>query len=192
MEAAPFFYLNAANVVGASTLIPFSDEVAQLECEPYLAAVIAAPGRNIPVADADSYILGLTIMSVLVARDIERRDHPAGMAFGRAYDLGLGVGPVITTLEELDDVLIDEDHGRRHDLEVVVRINGVEKQRGNAQDMPYTFGQLISFASETSTLRMGDIIAMGPVASGANFDLSSGDDVQVAIGQLGALSLKIS
>ncbi len=188
-----YFYGNPGVLIGASQIVSLPDLTGELDYEPYLACVVAQEGLGIAVDQADSYILGYTILNALVMRDVERAEARAGCGPGRSRDYAMALGPVITTPEELDDALVDEEKGRRHKLSAVARVNGVERRRGDVQDLPYSFAELISFASETSPVRAGDIIAIGPlVLSEESFRaLENGDEISVAVEKLGTLSTKI-
>ncbi len=115
-------------------------------------------------------------------------------AIGSSHDLGGAIGPVLTTPDELEDSVLDASKGRRYSLSTVGRVNGVERLRGNLADFPFTFAQAISSASQTCTLKAGDIIASGPVLPIAENTilLDPGDEVQLAVENLGAISLKLT
>jgi 2-keto-4-pentenoate hydratase/2-oxohepta-3-ene-1,7-dioic acid hydratase in catechol pathway len=188
-----YFYGNPTSLIGASQIVPSLELTSQLDFEPYLAIVVALQGTGIPVEQGDGYILGYTILNALVMRDIERAEARAGSGPGRSRDYAMALGPVLTTPEELDDDLVDESQGRKHKLSVATRVNGVERGRGDTEDLPFSFAQLISIASETSMLRAGDIIAAGPLVRPEEsfHPLEPGDEIQVAIEKLGTLSTKI-
>jgi 2-keto-4-pentenoate hydratase/2-oxohepta-3-ene-1,7-dioic acid hydratase in catechol pathway len=188
-----FFYGNPGALVGASQLISPPETIVELGVLPMVAAVIVADAYRVDVEDADDLILGYTLVNMLVGRSDERLDRAAG-AFGRSHDLGGAIGPVISTPDDLEDEVQTAEFGRRHALSAVLRINGVERERGNIVELPFTFAQAISYASQTCTLRTGDIFAMGPVVdeSDSPVVLEPGDEVQLAIEKLGTLSLKLS
>jgi fumarylacetoacetate (FAA) hydrolase len=193
-ESMPLYsYGNPASLVGASQIVPKLDITAEFDYEPFIAVVIAHQGYGIPVEEADGYILGYTILNGLVMRDIERAEARAGSGPGKSRDYAMAMGPVLTTPEELDDFIVDESHGRKHKLSAVSRVNGVERRRGDVEELPYSFAQLISAASETSTLKAGDIIAAGPLVRPEEpfRGLESGDELQIAVENLGTLSTKI-
>jgi len=192
-ELPRFFYGNPMCLVGASQLITYPDLVDALGFQPMVAAILVADAYQIDVQDADDLILGVTMLNMLVAKDRERIESKTG-AIGSSHDLGGAIGPVITTPDELEDHVDDASEGRRYSLSTVVRINGVERMRGNLSDLPFTFAQAISAASQTCTLKSGDIIALGPVATneGIPILLDPGDEVQLAIENLGAISLKLT
>lgn len=193
IEEPRFFYGNPGSLGGASQVLTVPDTIVELGVLPMVAAVVVADARNIDVQDADDLILGYTMVSLLVGRADERIERHTG-AIGRSHDLGGVIGPVITTPDELEEAVETAEHGRLHGLSAVLRVNGVERRRGSLADLPFTFAQAISAASQTSTLRTGDIIAIGPVVEEEEEPvlLDPGDEVQLAVEKLGALSLKLS
>jgi 2-keto-4-pentenoate hydratase/2-oxohepta-3-ene-1,7-dioic acid hydratase in catechol pathway len=70
-------------------------------------------------------------------------------------------------------------------LEVVCRVNGVERQRGRAADMVFGIPTLLAFISQVMTLEPGDLVATGtPAGIGP---LVGGDLVEVEIPGVGVL-----
>ncbi len=192
-EEARFFYSNPICLVGASQLITYPDFVDALTFQPMVAAILVGDAYQIDVQDADDLILGITLLNMLVAKDRERVELLCG-AIGSSHDIGGAIGPVITTPDELEDHLVDQENGRKYGLSTVIRINGVERMRGDLSDLPFTFAQAISSASQSCTLKAGDIIAMGPVCipEGNPLLLDPGDEIQLAVDNLGAISLKLT
>jgi len=193
VEEPRFFYGNPISLVGASQIITFPESTISLGFETFVAAILVGDAYQIDIENADDLILGVTLLNLLVARDRERVERISG-AIGSSHDVGGAIGPVLTTPDELDDYVTDTTFGKRYALSAVVRINGVERQRGNVESLPFTFAQAISAASQTCTLKSGDIIAMGPIVDPAidPLLLDPGDEVQLAVENLGAISLKLS
>jgi len=187
-ENLPYHYGNPSSVIGPSQIVPRPEFALDLQFEPYLAAVVATPGRRVPVEHADEMILGFSILTQVVARDLVRRSESA-----RGFDFATVLGPVLTTPEELDDHVSDQEFGRRYKLGLVARVNGVERRRADAEDLPITFAQALSLCSQGAPLVEGDIIALGPLASWTDDDppLEPGDEIQVAVEVLGTLSTKV-
>lgn len=191
-ETPAYFYASSTALTGASPIIPKPEFVAELDFEPYVVAVIATDGANVSIEDADDLILGYSLMNALVARDVERHERRAGAGPGRSYDIAIPIGPVLTTPDEFEDVIESSENGRTFSLTAVARVNGVEKRRGNFAELPFSFAQTISTASETAALRTGDLIALGPIAFGEGPEnLGPGDEVQLAVERLGTLAFRI-
>lgn len=189
-----FFYANPSALAGASQLINDPEFTSELGFDPYLAAVIVSDGYRIGIDQADEIVLGITLINLLVARDVEREERKSASGFGRSIDIGGVIGPVLTTPEELDDQVVDESRGRRYALSAVTRVNGVELSRGNTADLPFTLAEAISAASQSCTLKSGDVIAIGPIVD-AEYEpvrLKANDEAQIAVEGLGTLSLKLS
>lgn len=188
-EEPAFFYGNPACLVGASTMINYPERVLDLAFEPYLAAVLVTGGYDVEVDEADDMVLGLTLMAALVDRRAARVEG----LFGRSHDLGAALGPVLTTPDELDDFLASQEFGRSYRLGVSARVNGVERSRGNVEELPFTPAQAIAAASRSCTLREGDVLALGPICDlPADLRLEPGDEISLAVENLGTLSLKLS
>lgn len=191
-ETPAYFYASATALIGASPIIPRPEFVSELDFEPYVVAVIATEGANVPIEAADDLVLGYSLMNVLVSRDIERYEKRVGAGPGRSFDIAIPIGPVLTTPDEMEDSVETAEFGRRFKLTAVARVNGVEKRRGDLVDLPFTFAQAISLASETAHLRTGDLIALGPIAFGDEPEnLTPGDEVQLAVEHLGTLAFRI-
>lgn len=184
-----FAYGNPSAIVGASQIVNVPAHIGNLTFEPYLAAVLVSGGYDVDLEYADDMILGLTIMLALVDRSASRVEG----LYGRSHDLGIGLGPVLTTPDELDDFIASQQFGRSYRLSVAARVNGVDRARGNTEELPFTFAQAIVAASRSCTLREGEVLALGPLCDVPNdVVLEAGDEVSVAVENLGTLSLKLS
>jgi fumarylacetoacetate (FAA) hydrolase len=193
-EEPSFFYGNPGCLVGASQIINHPEFTPELSFDPYIGIVLVTDAYKIDVDQAEDAILGFTIVNVLVARDVERAERQTSAGFGRSHDIGAAFGPVITTPDELDDVSVNYGSGKGYQLSVVTRVNGVEVSRGNVEDLPFTAAQAISSASQSCTLRSGDLLALGPLVEEGDEPvvLRPGDEVQVSVELLGTLSLKLN
>jgi 2-keto-4-pentenoate hydratase/2-oxohepta-3-ene-1,7-dioic acid hydratase in catechol pathway len=192
LEEPYYLYSNPTALLGASQTLPFPVGVGAVSVETFLAAVAVSDALQIPVETADDIILGFTIVTLLVSRTYEAAERKVG-AMGRSHDLGGVIGPVLTTPDEVEEMVVAADQGRRYDLPSVLRVNGVERGRGNTELLPFTAAQAISAASQYVPVRSGDIFAFGPVATAEEpVTLDPGDEIQVSIDKLGTLSVKLS
>ena len=145
----------------------------------YVAAIVGETLRAIDEEDAERAIIGTTLLSVLSV---------VGVEGGAKYDFGLAIGPVITTPDELEDIL---DH-RGMDLAASLRLNGVEIGTRRLLPLSPTLGRAVASASRTTTLRPGDVIGVGPLFDPRKTEVGPGDDVVLSVERLGALATKIA
>jgi fumarylacetoacetate (FAA) hydrolase len=195
-EEPVFYFSNTTSIVGPNAEIKKPIETNELDYELELAIVIGREGGDIPVAEADDYIAGFTILNDWSARDIQRREMKVGLGPAKGKDFATSIGPHLVTPDELDQyVLPDQSRGKRYDLTMTAHVNGCEYSRGNARDMHWTFAELIATASRNTVLRPGDLIGSGTVGTGCITEfpegtypwLQPGDEVRLAIDGLGEL-----
>lgn len=192
-EEILFAYGNPNCLVGPSQTVTVPDSVGLLDVEPYLGVVIGGDGQNVEEEDAESLVLGYTLVMFLVARDIERHERAAGFGLARSYDIGAAIGPALTTPDELVDSALGTGRSFRFGLEAVLRINGVESRRGNVEDIPYAIGTMISASSEHCPLRSGDILCAGPIVESTGAEaLTPGDELVLSVENLGTLAMRLA
>ncbi len=199
-EAPVFYFSNTAALLGPNAPVRKPRNTAKLDFELELAAVIGKEGRDIRVEEADGYIAGFTILNDWSARDIQRREMKVGLGPAKGKDFASSLGPYLLTPDELEDrVLPDRSRGKRYDLPMIARVNGREYSRGNAQEMHWTFAELIAKASENTVVLPGDLIGSGTVGTGCIVEfpegtypwLQAGDVVELEIERLGVLRNRI-
>jgi fumarylacetoacetate (FAA) hydrolase len=199
-DAPVFYFSNTAGIVGPCAEIRKPPETNELDYELELAVVIGREGRDIPVAEADDYILGFTILNDWSARDVQRREMKVGLGPAKGKDFATSIGPYLVTPDELEEkVLPDRRRGKRYDLLMTAHVNGVEYSRGNASTMHWTFAELIAEASRNTILKPGDLIGSGTVGTGCITEfpegtypwLQPGDVVRLEIERLGVLENRV-
>jgi len=199
-DAPVFYFSNTASIVGPGVEIRKPPETNELDYELEIAIVIGREGRDIPVAEADDYIVGFTILNDWSARDIQRHEMKVGLGPAKGKDFATSVGPSLVTPDELEEcVLPDRSRGKRYDLTMTAAVNGAEYSRGNARDMHWTFAELITGASRNTILRPGDLIGSGTVGTGCITEfpdgvhpwLQPGDTVRLEIERLGVLENRV-
>jgi 2-keto-4-pentenoate hydratase/2-oxohepta-3-ene-1,7-dioic acid hydratase in catechol pathway len=91
------------------------------------------------------------------------------------------IGPYIVTADEVGDPT---------DLQMVLTVNGTERQNQSTRDMVWSVAKLIAYTSTVMTLYPGDIIASGtPVGVGPIVD---GDTIDLTIERVGHLHVDVS
>ena len=181
--AEPVLFAKTPNVLigpGEPIVIPahikeygFKNERVDPECE--LAIIISKRCRHVPVEKAYDYVLGYTCFNDVSQRNIQKSDS-SGWFRSKSFDTFGPIGPVIVSHEDIGDP---------QTLKLSCRINGVENQSGNTQDMIFSIPVLISFITRQFTLEEGDIIATGTPAGVS--PIVSGDTVEVEVEKIGIL-----
>ncbi len=168
--------------VGHESPIVRPPESTQFDYEGEIVIVIGKSGRRIPEMRAHDYVFGVTLMNEGSVRDWLRHGK-FNVTQGKNFDRSGSIGPWIVTRDEVGDL---------GNLEVVTRVNGDERQRGNTGTLMFPFARIINYISTFTTLEPGDCIATGtPPGAGARFDppkwLKAGDVVEVECPSIGVL-----
>lgn len=153
----------------------------QLDWEAELAVVIGKKGKYVDKADAMDYVFGYTVINDISARDCRREGQ---WIVSKGQDTFAPMGPVLVTRDEIRDP---------HNLNVSLKVNGIEKQNSNTRFMLFNINALIEDLSTVFTLEPGDIIATGtPAGVGAGRDpqewLYDGDVVEATVEGIGTIS----
>lgn len=160
-----------------------SSEMVDWEAE--LAVVVGQDLSQATEEEAAAAIAGYTIANDISMRDWQRRTLQWFQ--GKAFDATTPLGPVLVTTEELDPVA---------GVEVICRINGDEVQRGNTATLVFSAARLLSYISEFTKLRPGDVILTGtPGGVGMGMEpprfLADADELQTEVPGIGILTNRI-
>ncbi len=155
---------------GGAVVLP--PESSRVEHEGEIAFVVGRTARHVPREEAWSVLGGVAPLNDVTARDLQKTDGQWARAKG--FDTFCPMGAVVP----LGDV--DRDA-----LEVVCRVNGQERQRGQIGQMAFDVPALVAYVTSFMTLEPGDVIATGtPAGVGP---LAAGDVVEVEIPGVGTL-----
>jgi fumarylacetoacetate (FAA) hydrolase len=171
---APVFYFsNPAAIYGPNDEIRFPQESGERDYELEAAAVVGFDGR----------IAGFTIMNDWSARDLQRTEMAVGLGPAKGKDFATSLGPVVVTPDELGDLR----------LEMVARVNGEERSRGNLAEMHWRWDDVAAHAARNTRLVAGDVLGSGTVGTGCILEhgdgrwLQRGDVVELEIERIGVL-----
>jgi len=168
-------------VTGTNTEILLNPKLTQqLDWEVELAVVIGKPGKYVDKKDALDYVFGYTVINDISARDCRRAGQ---WIVSKGQDTFAPMGPIIVTKDEIEDP---------HNLNLSLKVNGVEKQNANTKYMLFNINELIEDLSTVFTLEPGDIIATGtPAGVGAGRSpqewLWNGDVVEATVEGIGTI-----
>jgi 2-keto-4-pentenoate hydratase/2-oxohepta-3-ene-1,7-dioic acid hydratase in catechol pathway len=152
----------------------------QLDWEVELAIVISKKGKYVAKADAMDYVFGFTVINDISARDCRREGQ---WIVSKGQDTFAPMGPILVTKDEIDNP---------HNLNLSLKVNGVEKQNSNTQFLLFNINDLIEDLSTVFTLEAGDIIASGtPAGVGAGRNpqewLHEGDVIEATVEGIGTI-----
>ncbi|MFC9599373.1 fumarylacetoacetate hydrolase family protein [Peribacillus butanolivorans] len=180
---SPVIFSKYANaIVGHNDVIEIPINSKEVDFEAELAIVIGKKAKNVSEEEANDYVFGYTIMNDISARDLQFQDGQ--WSRGKTADTFAPIGPVVVTHDEVGDP---------HELAISLELNGEMMQDSNTSNLIFTVPQIISFLSQSMTLKPGDLIATGTppgVGMGRNPKvwLKNGDRMNVSIERIGTLS----
>jgi len=172
-EIPVFYFSNPHAIYGDGDAIPYPEGTEELDYELECAAIVGAAGK----------IGGFTVMNDWSARDLQRREMRVGLGPAKGKDFATSLGPVLVTPDEFDG----------GSGEMVARVNGEERSRGNLSAMYHKWDALLAQASRNTVLVPGDVIGSGTVGNGCILEhgdgrwLRRGDVVELEIDGIGVL-----
>lgn len=173
-----------------NTMLPHQEDIiypkqlTRVDHEIELGVFIGKKIKYVNLEEAIDSVAGYTIVNDITARDLQKVDLSNEWPWLRSknFDTFLPVGPYIVPKEFVKEP---------EKLELILSINGEEKQRGNTSCMINSVPKLISYISKYMTLFPGDIICTG-TPEGVS-PLKDGDIIEATIEGIGTLvnSVKI-
>jgi fumarylacetoacetate (FAA) hydrolase len=168
-EQPAFYFSNPASIFGPDAAVPYPEGTEELDYELEVAAVIGADGG----------IAGFTAMNDWSARDLQRVEVKDGLGPAKGKDFATSIGPVVVSVDEFPGV----------EAEMVARVNGEERSRGNLRELCFSWEQLRAHAARNTTLRPGELLGSGGVGGGepGGSWLQLGDVVELEVEGIGIL-----
>lgn len=167
VPAEPLLFLKPpSSLLAAGEPIVRPPQSARVEFEGEIAVVLGRRLRHASEAEAVDAVSHVVALNDVTARDLQRSDGQWTRAKG--FDSFCPVGEP-RPIGEVD----------LSSLEVVTRVNGVERQRGSVDQMAFSIPFILAYASTVMTLLPGDLVTTGtPEGVGP---LEAGDVVRVEI-----------
>jgi len=116
----------------------------------------------------------------------------------KGKDFATAIGPWLVTKDELASRLAPSPAGNVFHAAMTADVNGVRVSNGDADQMSWTFAQILARAGDGATLYPGDVVGSGTVGSGCFLELNGskithdqwlrpGDTIALAVDGLGTL-----
>jgi 2-keto-4-pentenoate hydratase/2-oxohepta-3-ene-1,7-dioic acid hydratase in catechol pathway len=172
----------ADSLIGQNAALVLPPNSTSLDYEGELAVVIGKAGFRVAEEDALHLVGGYSIFNDGTIRDWQHHTHQ--FTPGKNFPGTGAFGPALFTPEEA---------GPLEEKRIETRVNGKVEQEAVLGDMIFSVAAVIAYVSGFTSLKPGDVIAMG-TPGGVGFKrnpplfLKDGDCVEVSIAGLGTLS----
>ena len=182
LPAAPLFFAKYTTaLIGPGDPIVIPPVVTKCDYEAELGVVLGATVRNVSKENALEAVAGYVVANDVSARDLQFADGQ--WTRGKSPDTFCPVGPLVPAAEVPDP----------HALPIRAILNGETMQDSTTANLIFGIDEVISFASQTSTLEAGDLILTGtPAGVGVFRDpqrlLQPGDEITIEIDGVGSLT----
>jgi 2-keto-4-pentenoate hydratase/2-oxohepta-3-ene-1,7-dioic acid hydratase in catechol pathway len=177
----PLFFLKPASCT-AGPGEPIRRPVAyagKIVYEGELGIVIGKTCKNVSPQDAAAYIFGYTCVNDVTANDVLYEDADfAQWCRAKGHDSFGCIGPAIASGLDVSA------------LNVVTRVDGVERQNYPLRDMIFSPHELVSHLSHDMSLLPGDVISCGTSLGVGS--IKDGSTVEIAIDGIGVLSNRLA
>ncbi|MBM3807643.1 MAG: fumarylacetoacetate hydrolase family protein [Acidimicrobiia bacterium] len=173
LPAEPLVFLKPqSSVIGPDDPIRIPSWAGRIEHEAEMAVVIGKRASGVTAANAMDYVLGLTCLNDVTARELQARDVQYSRAKG--FDTFCPIGPCIA-------VGLDPSA-----LGIEGSVNGERRHHSNTRELIFPVPYLIEHVTRFMTLNPGDVITTG-TPSGVG-PLTPGDRMTVTLEGVGTLS----
>ncbi|BDB98398.1 fumarylacetoacetate hydrolase family protein [Saccharolobus caldissimus] len=142
--------------------VPWPKYSKQVDIELEIAAIIYKKGKDINKDKAKDYILGFTIFNDFSARDIQMMEMRCLLGPAKGKDFANGLGPWIVTRDELPDI---------RGLRAYAKVNDEIWCDTKAEDMQWTFEDMIQYVSQDEYIRPGDVFGSGTISGCTGIDI---------------------
>lgn len=181
-ERPGFFKGSTATIYGTGETIPYPDISEKLDYELEIGYIVGKPGRNLTPDESMDHVFGITIFNDWSLRDVQALEGPIGMGAQHSKDFAYGIGPWITTLDEIASI---------EGLVGQIRVNGEVWSNTRVENFVYTPAELVAYVSIFDGLQPGDLIGSGTMGFGGGVELdkflSPGDIVELDLEGVGTL-----
>jgi len=199
-QQPPFYFSNPHATLGPADAVPVPPGCEMFDFELEVAAVVGQDGANIHPDKADDYIFGYMIFCDWSARDLQLSEMEFGLGPTKGKDSANTFGPMLVTVDELDDRRSDKGF----DLSMKAWVNDDLVTDGSLNQLDWSFAEMVAHASRGTRIRAGDIVGSGTVPTGCLLEhamkdgadfrgwLKPTDRVRLEVERLGVLEMTVT
>jgi 2-keto-4-pentenoate hydratase/2-oxohepta-3-ene-1,7-dioic acid hydratase in catechol pathway len=182
LPAAPLLFAKfTTSLIGPGEAIVIPPAVQECDYEGELGVVIGTTVRRVSRENAFEAVAGYVVANDVTARDLQRSDRQ--FTRGKSPDTFCPVGPMVPASMVPDP----------HALPIRTVVSGETLQDSSTANLIFGIDEIISYASQTSTLEAGDLILTGTPAGVGVYRqpqrlLRPGDTVTIQIDGVGELT----
>jgi 2-keto-4-pentenoate hydratase/2-oxohepta-3-ene-1,7-dioic acid hydratase in catechol pathway len=197
-DAPAFYFTNPHAIVGPGAPVPRPWGCEALDFELEVAVVVSGGGSSLTEEAAREAVFGYVVLNDWSARDLQQREMQVGLGPAKGKDFCTSLGPWIVTPDELEE---DRDPDGFLDLACTVSVNRRDVGADTLAHMGWTFETMIAYASRSSLVLSGDVLASGTTGGGGCLaelwgrsgrqdppPLRPGDVVSITVEKLGTLT----
>jgi 2-keto-4-pentenoate hydratase/2-oxohepta-3-ene-1,7-dioic acid hydratase in catechol pathway len=185
-KTPPYFKGSVSMIYGHGEEVPYPSYTGFLDYELEIGIIVGTQGHNLNPEQAENHIFGYTIFNDFSARDVQKGEMGMGMGPQHGKDFAFGIGPWVTTADEVGPVA---------DLKASVRINGELVSSTAADGAVFSPAELVAWVSVSDNVLPGDLIATGTLPNGSGLEigrnLKPGDLLELQLDRVGVLKTPI-
>ncbi|NOX28652.1 MAG: fumarylacetoacetate hydrolase family protein [Actinobacteria bacterium] len=199
-EIPGFYFSNVSAITGPNDPVAISPGCTWFDYELEVAAIIGTECRDVHPDKAADHIVGFTIFCDWSARDLQMHEMKLGLGPAKGKDGANTLGPMLVTVDELEQHKTADSYH----LEMAAYVGDSQISHGWMDQMDWSWGEIVAYASRGTTLHPGEAIGSGTVPTGCLFEhfatqgpekfpgwLKPGDVVRLEVEILGATRQQI-
>ena len=151
LPTSPLMFIKpSTSVVGPDDAIVVPAGIGRVDHEAEVGVVIGRRAHRVSETDARSYVLGLTCVNDVTARELQQKG--AQYTHAKGFDTFAPIGPCVAA---------GIDYQAAEGVAVEGWVNGQKRQDSSTQQLVFSIDYLVAYISRVMTLLPGDIIATG-------------------------------
>ncbi|MBE2281744.1 MAG: fumarylacetoacetate hydrolase family protein [Ignavibacteriaceae bacterium] len=178
----PLVFMKPPSNIGFSgAVVEFPPHSTDLQYETELVLLIGKDIKNVDEAEAENAITGYAAGFDFTLRDIQMDAKKRGIPWtlAKCFDNAA----ILSEFKSKEEYKIDLSE------EILLHVNGVERQRAELNLMLFKPAQIVSYLSHKMTINEGDLIFTG--TPGGVGSLSKGDKLKASISNIANLEAEI-